>query len=106
MFDFTKLEQEITNSLSKVTDLESLNECRIKYLGKKGEISLLMKELANLSGEDRKKQAEILNTLKNKILSLIEDKTEELNDRNLNEKLSSETLDVTLPVSSLSLIHI
>ena len=35
-----------------------------------------MKELANLSGEDRKKQAEILNTLKNKTLSLIEDKTE------------------------------
>ena len=59
MVDFTKLEQEITNSLSTVTDLESLNECRIKYLGKKGEISLLMKELANLSGEDRKKQAEI-----------------------------------------------
>ena len=54
MVDFTKLEQEITNSLSTVTDLESLNECRIKYLGKKGEISLLMKELANLSGEDRK----------------------------------------------------
>ena len=106
MVDFIKLEQEITNSLSKVTDLESLNECRIKYLGKKGEISLLMKELANLSGEDRKKQAEILNTLKNKILSLIEDKTEELNDRNLNEKLSSETLDVTLPVSSsLGSIH-
>ena len=106
MVDFTKLEQEITNSLSKVTDLESLKECRIKYLGKKGEISLLMKELTNLSSEDRKKQAEILNTLKNKILSLIEDKTEELNDRNLNEKLTSETLDVTLPVSSsLGSIH-
>ena len=68
MVDFTKLEQEITNSLSKVADLESLNECRVKYLGKKGEISLLMKELTNLSSEDRKKQAEILNTLK---LSLI-----------------------------------
>ena len=40
MVDFTKLEQEITNSLSTVTDLESLNECRVKYLGKKGEISL------------------------------------------------------------------
>ena len=47
MVDFTKLEQEITNSLSKVADLESLNECRVKYLGKKGEISLLMKELTN-----------------------------------------------------------
>ena len=64
MVDFTKLEQEITNSLAKVVDLESLNECRVKYLGKKGEISLLMKELANFSGDDRKKQAEILNNLK------------------------------------------
>ena len=102
MVDFAKLEQEIMNSLSKVTDLGSLNECRLKYLGKKGEISLLMKELVNLSSEDRKKQAEILNTLKNKTLSLIEGKTEELNDKNLNEKLSSETLDITLPVSSSS----
>ena len=55
MKDFNKLEAEIAEARDKLINIESINEFRIKYLGKKGIISLEMKELASLSGNERKK---------------------------------------------------
>ena len=77
MKDFNKLEAEIAEARDKFINIESINEFKIKYLGKKGIISLEMKELANLSGNERKKQAEKLNKIKDTILKTIDTKTEE-----------------------------
>ena len=106
MKDFRELETEIKKASDKFTNIESINEFRIKFLGKKGVISLEMKELASLSGDERKQHAEKLNKIKDFILEIIASKTEELNSEELEKKLNSETLDITLSTSkSYGTIH-
>ena len=106
MKDFRELETEIKKASDKFTDIESINEFRIKFLGKKGIISLEMKELASLSGDERKQHAEKLNKIKDTVLEIIASKTEELNSEELEKKLNSETLDITLSTSkSYGTIH-
>ena len=106
MKDFRELETEIKKASDKFTDIESINEFRIKFLGKKGIISLEMKELASLSGDERKQYAEKLNKIKDSVLGIIASKTEELNSEELEKKLNSETLDITLSTSkSYGTIH-
>ena len=106
MKDFRELETEIKKASDKFTNIESINEFRIKFLGKKGIISLEMKELASLSGHKRKQHAEKLNKIKDSVLEIIASKTEELNSEELEKKLNSETLDITLSTSkSYGTIH-
>ena len=106
MKDFRELETEIKKASDKFTNIESINEFRIKFLGKKGIISLQMKELASLSGDERKQHAEKLNKIKDTVLEIIASKTEELNSEELEKKLNSETLDITLSTSkSYGTIH-
>ena len=106
MKDFRELETEIKKASDNFTDIESINEFRIKFLGKKGIISLEMKELAGLSGDERKQHAEKLNKIKDSVLEIIASKTEELNSEELEKKLNSETLDITLSTSkSYGTIH-
>ena len=106
MKDFRELETEIKKASDKFTNIESINEFRIKFLGKKGIISLEMKELASLSGDERKRHAEKLNKIKDTVLEIIASKTEELNSEELEKKLNSETLDITLSTSkSYGTIH-
>ena len=65
-----------------------------------------MKELASLSGDERKQHAEKLNKIKDSVLEIIASKTEELNSKELEKKLNSETLDITLSTSkSYGTIH-
>ena len=106
MKDFRELETEIKKASDKFTNIESINEFRIKFLGKKGIISLEMKELASLAGDERKQNAEKLNKIKDSVLEIIASKTEELNSEELEKKLNSETLDITLSTSkSYGTIH-
>ena len=106
MKDFRELETEIKKASDKFTNIESINEFRIKFLGRKGIISLEMKELASLSGDERKLYAEKLNKIKDSVLEIIALKTEELNSKELEKKLNSETLDITLSTSkSYGTIH-
>ena len=106
MKDFRELETEIKKASDKFTNIESINEFRIKFLGKKGIISLEMKELASLSGDERKQHAEKLNKIKDSVLEIIASKTEELNSKELEKKLNSETLDITLSTpKSYGTIH-
>ena len=106
MKDFRELETEIKKASDKFTNIESINEFRIKFLGKNGIISLEMKELASLSGDERKQHAEKLNKIKDTVLEIIASKTEELNSEELEKKLNSETLDITLSTSkSYGTIH-
>ena len=106
MKDFRELETKIKKASDKFTNIESINEFRIKFLGKKGIISLEMKELASLSSDERKQNAEKLNKIKDSVLEIIASKTEELNSEELEKKLNSETLDITLSTSkSYGTIH-
>ena len=92
------LEKEILKKISVAENQDSLEKIRIAELGKKGKISLLMKDLSKLSPEDRKEQGSKLNILKKNISEAISLKKIELANIELEKQLLEEKIDVTLPV--------
>lgn len=97
--------EEILNSLEEEVKQaktnNELNEIRIKYLSKKGTISLLTSKIATLPVEERKEFGSKLNELKNKTTLIIEEKKNKIDTEELNKKLESESIDITLPSTKI-----
>lgn len=94
------LEQVTGEALAAVaaaTDLRALDEVRVKYLGKKGEISALLKSLGGLTAEERPAAGAKINVARDQVQEALEARKTLLEQASLNEKLSSEKIDVTLP---------
>jgi len=85
------------SELSAVTSEESLHELRVKYLGKKGLLTSVMKGLGSLSPEDRPVVGQIVNVVKSQLEERVDSVLLEIRQKNKEEKLRSERLDVTLP---------
>lgn len=84
-------------AVSAVTDLAKLDDIRVQYLGKKGELTDMMKMLGKLSNEERPKAGQIINEAKQMVQGILNAKKRELDDAKLAKQLSEETIDVTLP---------
>ena len=88
------------NSLKEIKNCNNekeLNDLKVKYLGKKGSISLLTAKIGELPQEEKKTFGAALNQVKNQAMELLEEKRKEMEEKALNEKLSQENIDVTLP---------
>ena len=81
-------------------DEAALEELRVQAVGKKGEISLAMRELGRMSPEERQHAGPLLNALKDEITSALAARKAALSDAALDERLRAEWLDVTLPARS------
>ena len=77
--------------------LPELNDIRVKYLGKKGEITSLLRGLGQLSQADRPRIGQIVNEARAQLEALIAQKNSELKARELEKRLASEEIDITLP---------
>ena len=78
----------------KAEDLEAL---RVQYLGKKGELTAVLKQMGKLSAEERPVIGQLANEVRAKLESAIETRAEQLASRALAARLLSETVDVTIP---------
>ena len=83
--------------IADASDEAALEDVRLAALGKKGEISLRMRELGKMSPEERQTAGAALNALKDEIDAALKAKKSALSDAALDERLRSEWLDVTLP---------
>ena len=93
-----RLKQEAAELIrQQVKNLSELNDIRVKYLGKKGEITGFLRGLGQLSQEDRPRLGQIVNEARRQIEALIAEKNAELKEHEMAERLANETLDVTLP---------
>ena len=102
MDKYKDIHSSVSSKKENINDLETLESFRQQFLGKKGSISLAMKELGKLDPNERKKHAEELNIIKDAVLSFVKLKTEEINNEILDKQIKTESLDVTLSVSSPS----
>ena len=97
--------EEVKNLIEKdkatVTDLNSLNELRIKYLGKKGIISELNQEIRNVPSEEKKEFGQKINEARTLFIDFYEQKKEEFETILLNEKLNKEAIDISLPATKI-----
>ncbi len=91
------LRQKYIDAIANVADEAALEDLRVAAVGKKGEVSLKMRELGKMTPEERQVAGPKLNALKDEINSAIAAKKAALADAALDERLRSEWLDVTLP---------
>nr|Q31F18.1 RecName: Full=Phenylalanine--tRNA ligase alpha subunit; AltName: Full=Phenylalanyl-tRNA synthetase alpha subunit; Short=PheRS [Hydrogenovibrio crunogenus XCL-2] len=84
-------------TIHSVSELVHLDEIRVQYLGKKGELTAMMKTLGQLSAEERPKAGQIINEAKQSVQTFLSEKKAELEDAILAAKLAGETIDVSLP---------
>ena len=97
MIDLDQVRAEALNSIAAAADLEALEGLRVSLLGKKGSISLLMKSLGEMSPEERKTAGQQLNAVKDAAAAALEERKVVLEASALDERLSRERIDVTLP---------
>ena len=91
------LKKEIEESLSKVSNLNELNDLKIKYLSKSGPVSELTSGLKDLSVDEKKEYGKLITDFKNDIFAKVEDLKNKYELEELNKKLQNEKVDVTLP---------
>jgi phenylalanyl-tRNA synthetase alpha chain len=98
MADIDSLKSKISAQIEAAENLSALDDIRVAALGKKGEVSLMMRELGKMSVEEKKVMGPALNGLKNDLNALIETKKEALENAALDAALASETMDMSLPL--------
>ncbi len=98
-----EIKKEFREKISGVKNLNDVNELKVNYLGKKGAISELTTYLKELPNEEKKEFGKLLNELKTEISSLIEEKIKIYEEEALNEKLTNESIDVTLPGTKIKM---
>ncbi|MEF3401426.1 phenylalanine--tRNA ligase subunit alpha, partial [Listeria monocytogenes] len=97
------LKNEAETQINEASDLKTLNDLRVKYLGKKGPMTEIMKQMGKLSAEERPKMGSLANEVRTALTEAISSKQQILETAAINEKLKSETIDVTLPGTAPSI---
>ena len=91
------LREASVRALLEAEDAERLENLRVKYLGKKGELTAILRQMGKLSAEERPAMGQLANQLRAEIESAIDKRKTELTAIMMEKKLEAETLDVTLP---------
>ncbi|AZS23496.1 MULTISPECIES: phenylalanine--tRNA ligase subunit alpha [unclassified Caulobacter] len=97
MTDLNTLEADVLAQVAAASDLQALDAVRVAAVGKTGSISGLLKTLGAMSPEERKTQGAAINALRDKVQDAIGQKKAALEAAELDARLASETLDLSLP---------
>lgn len=89
--------EEMKKALENAKSSEAMQEIRVKYLGKKGEITSMMKQMGSLSPEERPSFGQRINAARKEAEEALEQKQKQIAAKLKNEKLEREKIDVTLP---------
>ena len=92
-----KLHDAAMQAILETEDVDSLESLRVKYLGKKGEPTGILRQMGRLSAEERPAMGQLANQLRAEIEQTLETRRAALNEARLEMKLLQETVDVTLP---------
>ena len=100
-----QISEEALQAIEDATDA-SLEQIKIQYLGKKGELTAVLRGMGALSPEERPKIGQLANEIREKIESAIAKKVQETQAKALERKLKAEKIDVTMPGTALPAGHI
>ena len=96
------LSNNAINLLENVKSSEELEDIRVKYLGKKGELTLVLKSLGSVAPEERKEIGMLANDIRKKLENIIESKKEELKIKEVEERMNSEKIDISMSKQNLN----
>ena len=96
--EISKMAQE---KIREITNSQELNDLKVKVLGKKGELTEILKGMGQIAAEQRPVVGSMINNVRKEIEELISNKEEEFKQKELKEKLEKEKIDVTLPAKKV-----
>ena len=96
------IEAKALEQIKQGDTLDKLNEVKVAYLGKKGELTAVLKGMKDVSPEDRPKVGQMVNETRQAIEEKLEAKTKAINSAIRAEKMKRETIDVTMPGKNYS----
>ena len=100
-----KLRDASLDAIGSAPDVDGLEALRVKYLGKKGELTAILKQMGKLSAEERPVMGQLANRLRGDIEAAIDKRKAELTEVLMRKKLEDETVDVTLPAKVSAIGH-
>ena len=101
--EILKIQENSQNSIKNCEDLKLLNELKVKYLGKKGELTTVLRSMGKLAPEERPVIGSLVNEIRDKLTLLFEQKEKELKKKELLKRLETENIDVTEPSKKITL---
>ena len=99
-----QIEQIKVNALKEIEqakDLKELNEVNVKYLGKKGELTAVLRGMGALSAEERPAIGSLVNVVRDELEKVISEKEEKFKAEEMEAKLAKEKIDITLPANKI-----
>ena len=92
-----KIKQTSEKEIADAKDLKVLEELRVKYLGKKGELTAVLRGMKDLTPEQRPVIGSLVNDVRDELEKQIKEKEAKLKEEKLNKRIESEKIDITLP---------
>ncbi len=96
-----EVKEALKKDLVEITDLQVLNELKVKYLGKKGLITDLNSEIKNVPNEEKKEFGMKVNELRNEFQEYFDSMKEKIDSFELNKRLENEKVDISLPATKV-----
>ena len=94
-----QIKENAIKEIKLAEDLKSLDDVRVKYSGKKGELTLLLRGMGALTPEERPVIGAMVNEVRDELESLIIEREKELKNAEIEKKLLTENIDITMPSS-------
>ncbi|MBQ9384854.1 MAG: phenylalanine--tRNA ligase subunit alpha [Ruminiclostridium sp.] len=92
-----KIKEQATAEISALTDTKALDDLRVRFLGKKGELTAILKQMGQLSAEERPVMGQLANDVRTQLETAINEKAAALKAAVIEQKLKAEAVDVTMP---------
>ena len=103
-----KLAKILDNALEQIEssgNLEKLGDIRVSFLGKKGELTSVLKSMKEVAPEDRPKVGQLVNEKREKIEARLDERMKAFQKKAREEKMKAEVIDVTLPGKQMEMGH-
>jgi len=100
-----KLREAATEAIDRADDVDALEALRVRYLGKKGELTAILKQMGQLSAEERPAMGQLANQLRSELEARLDERTSDLAEKVLEYKMRAEAVDVTVPGTLVPLGH-
>lgn len=101
--EITKIKETSTKEIESCKNEKELQEVRVKYLGKKGELTLVLRGMGKLTPEERPQIGSLVNQVRDELETAIQKKEKEFKQKELAYKLETEKIDVTEPSKKIKL---
>ena len=99
--NISKIREEALENIISANDAKELNDARVKYLGKKGELTSILRGMGSLSPEERPIIGSKVNEVRDELEKLITKRENEFEKQELERKLKEEKIDITLPADKV-----